>query len=270
MEIETLNTHALISWRAIVAGLLIAMFTMTGLIGLGLAFGGISMDEDTSAKSAGMFTGIWFMASALVSLFIGSYFAARISKFRTGRVGSAQGIVIASLFLGFFLYQSISALGALGSGAGAMLGKSSGIIASGVQKAAENPAITGAISNMTEDALGGLNLKSSPSQVAQGLGTRVLRGDAEGAKNYLAFQAGITPAEANTRIEQLKGKTDQVLADAKEATATALKSTGWSLFLLVVLGALSSVGGGALGSVANFRKPLVTTREDYVPSGIHA
>src|SRR5690606_1555284 len=82
LEVETNNFHALISWRSIVAGLLIAMLVMTGLLGLGLAFGGIGLDEDTSARSAGIFTGAWFIGSALISLFAGSYFAARVSKFR--------------------------------------------------------------------------------------------------------------------------------------------------------------------------------------------
>lgn len=267
-EVDTNNPHALISWRSIVAGLLIAMFTMIGLIGLGLAFGGIGMDEDTSAKSAGIFTGVWFIASTLVSLFVGSYFAARVSKFRTGRIGSAQGLVIAALFLGFFLYQTVSAIGSLGAGAGSLIGKTGGLIADGAQKASQNPTITNTINNLSEDALGDLNLRSEPQVVAQGLGSRLINGDTEGAKNYLARQAGITPTEADARIAQMKIQVDKYVGDAKEATATGLRSAGWSLFLLVALGALSSVLGGALGSVANFRRPLVLSgRDDLYPRG---
>lgn len=261
LEIDTLNPHALISFRSIVAGLLIAAFCMIGLIGLGLAFGGIGMDEDTSAKSAGIFTGVWFLVSALISLFAGSYFAARVSKFRTGRIGSAQGLVIAALFLGFFLYQTISAIGSIGSAAGSFIGSSGAMIGEGVQKASQNDTVTNTVSTMAEDALGDLNLRQEPTVVARGVGTRLYRGDTEGAKNYLAMQAGISPVEADARINQAKAKIDKFVADTKEATGTALRSTGWSLFLLVVLGALASVGGGALGSVANFRKPLVINRD---------
>lgn len=266
VELDSNNMHALISWRSIVAGLLIAMFSMIGLLGLGLAFGGIGMDEDTSAKSAGIFTGVWFLVSALISLFVGSYFAARVSKFRLGRIGSAQGLVIAALFLGFFFYQTLSAIGSLGSAAGSFLGKSGSVIARGADRASENPQITSAVSTMTEDALGGLNLRSSPQVVAQGLGTRLFRGDTEGAKNYLAREAGISPTEADARIAQMKAQVDKVVSDTKEATATGLKSMGWSLFLLTTLGAIFAVAGGALGSAANFRKPLIREREDYVTS----
>lgn len=270
LESELSTSHALISWRSIAAGLLVSMFTMTGLLGLGLAMGGIGMDAETTAKSAGIFTGIWFIASALISLFVGSYFAARVSKFKTGRIGSAQGLVIASLFLGFFLYQTVSAIGSAGSMAGSLIQSSGSMVAQGAQKASENPQITGALSNIAEDAMGDLNLKSEPTVVAQGLGSRLLRGDTQGAKNYLSAQAGITPTEADARIAQMKAQSDKMIANAKEGTATALRSTGWSLFVLVLLGALSSVFGGALGSVANFRKPLIRETDEYYPQGHHA
>jgi len=67
----------------------------------------------------------------------------------------------------------------------------------------------------------------------------------------------MTVAEADQRIATMRADVDKAVNDAKEATAVALKSTGWTLFGLVVLGALAAVGGGAIGSMANFRKPLV-------------
>lgn len=268
LEFENADRHALISGRAIITGLLVAFFTMLGLIGLGLALGGINMGGDTSAQAVGVFTGVWFIVSALISLFIGSYFAARISKFRTGRIGSAQGLVIASLFLGFFLYQTVSAIGALGGAAGNVLQTTGSAAVQGAQQAAQNPAVMNTVNNMTEDALGDLNLKSEPRVVAQGLATRLLRGDVEGAKSYLSRQSGITEAEAETRINQLQTQVTGYVDQVKESVGNALQSLGWSLFLMVVLGALAAVGGGALGSVANFRKPLI--REEaggYYPHG---
>ncbi len=131
-----------------------------------------------------------------------------------------------------------------------------------MEKASENPTINNAVSNLTEDAIAGLNLRSDPAIVATGVASRMVRGDAESAKNYLALQAGITPAEADIKIAQMKAKVDQAMDDARIAAGTAMKSTGWTLFLLTVLGAAASIGGGALGSVANFRKPLI--REEGV------
>jgi hypothetical protein len=263
LEIDSINPHALISFRAIVAGLLVAMFTFIGLVGLGLAFGGMRMDQETTAQSAGIFSGIWFIISVLLALFVGSYFAARISKFRTGRVGSLQGLVIAALFIGFFMYQTLVMIGSAGLAIGSLIGRSGSMIAGGIERASESPQIYQAVSNLTEDALGDLNLRSPPNEVAQGVAARLIRGDSESAKNYLSRQAGITPTEADAKIAQMKGQVDQYVANAKEATATAIKSAGWTLFLLVALGSLAAIGGGALGSVINFRKPLVRESTDY-------
>lgn len=267
LETDSETMHALISWRAVVAGLLISLFTMTAFIGLGLAFGGIGLEDGASARSAGVFTGVWFLFSALISIFVGSYFAARVSKFRLGRIGSAQGLVIASLFLGFFLYQTVAAIGTAGSMAGSMLGKTASAMGQGAANISQNEAVTGALRSITEDAMGDLNLKSSPGEVAQAVGGRLLRGDTVGAKNILAREAGITPTEADARIATMKSQVDQTVVEAREGAATALKSTGWSLFLLVTLGALAAILGGGLGSVANFRKPLI--RERFVNREIH-
>ncbi len=261
LENDVATMHPLISWRSVVAGLLIAFFTMIGLLGLGMAFGGINMNEDTSAQSAGVFTGVWFLASALVSIFLGSYFAARVSKFQTGRIGSAQGLVIAALFLGFFLYQTMSAVVSAGGAAGSIIGKGASAVGSGAAKISQQPGVMNTVSQYAEDAMGNMNLRSDPGVVAQGVATRLISGNTEGAKNYLATQAGITPAEADARIAQLKVQADKAVGDAKAAAGDALQATGWSLFLLVLLGALSSVLGGALGSVANFRNPL--SREQF-------
>ncbi|MFP5384860.1 MAG: hypothetical protein ACLGHN_02190 [Bacteriovoracia bacterium] len=267
LESDHANFHALISWRAILGGILVAMLTMLGFVGLGFAFGGMGLSDGSSMQAAGIFTGVWFIVSLILSLFVGSYFAARVSKFRTGRIGSAQGLVIASVVLGFFLYQTIQAIGTVGSAAGNVLQTSGSVVVQGAQQAANNQTVMNTVNNLTEDALGDLNLRSEPRVVAQGIATRLLRGDTEGARSYLVRQSGITEAEAQQRIDQLRNTLNSYIEDVRNATATALRSLGWSLFLMVVLGALAAVAGGALGSVANFRKPLIRESEGYYPPG---
>jgi hypothetical protein len=267
LEINSINSHALVSFRAIVAGFLIVMFTFVGLSGLGLAIGAAGMGTDTPAQGGGLFTDLWPMITALLSLFVGSYFAARISKFRTGRVGSLQGLVIASLFIGFFMYLTFTSIGPLGSVLGTMLGKSGNGFNQLAQENVQNSSISYTLNNLTEDSLGDLNLKSGAQFVAQGLNSRLIGGDLESAKNYLALEAGITATEAEMRISEIKPQVDKYLAEGKEAALATLRTIGRTLFLLVALGALASIGGGSLGSVANFRRPLVgEASEDYVYS----
>jgi hypothetical protein len=255
LESDLAHFHPLVSWRSVIAGLLVAFLTMGILLSLGMAMGGVGLEGGTTAQAAGLFTGIWFLVSALIALFAGSYFAARISKFHTNRIGAAQGLVIASLFFGFIVWQTFAAVGWAGGMAGGAIAGTANVAGAGVAQAAQTPAVQNAVDN----ALGDLNLRSDPQTVATGVLTRILQGDATGARDYLASQAGISRAEADRRIGELRGQTEQAMAQARDATATALKATGWSLFATLLLGAAAAIGGGALGSAANFSKPL--TRE---------
>ena len=260
LETDT-HMHPLVSWRSVVAGLFVTMLSMAILLSLGMAFGGLSLEDGAAAGNVGAFTGIWFIVSALISLFTGSYFAARISKFQTPRIGSAQAVVISALFFGFFLYQMMSAVGWAGRTAVSAVSTTASVAASGVGEAAQSPMMN----DMIEDALGDLNIqRSEVKTVVTGVASRLVRGNTEGAKNYLARHAGITPAEADRRIAALKTQTDQALTQAREATARGLQAAGWTLFVTLILGTLAACVGGGLGSRTNLRKPLV--REHAVES----
>jgi hypothetical protein len=251
-----LNTHALVSFRAIVAGLLISLLTMLGLIGLGMAIGGIRFSELTS------FSRFWLVASIMMSLFFGSYFASRVSRFRKTRIGSVQGLVIASLFLGFLVYQTIMSLGITASAVNSFFGGQASLRGERGVSGANSEVIN----NLIEDSLGNLNLRL-PSQAARGIGPRILSGDRDGAKQFLLLQGNISSHVADDKINQIKARLDQYLAQVNEVTASALRSMGWTLFLVVFFGAISSMGGGALGSKANFKSPLTKSSEDYYPPG---
>jgi hypothetical protein len=263
IDSELQSMHPLISWRSVAAGLLISIFFMIGLLGLGMAFGGIGLEDGTTARSAGIYTGAWFLGSALVSLFFGSYFAARISKFQLGRIGSAQGLVIAALFLGFFLFEAFMVIGGIGQLTGSAIGKSVGVVGDAGQSLAKIPAVR----NVVNEAVVDLNFNSDPQVVASGVASRLIQGDADGAKNFLATEAGITEAQADQRIAAAKVKLDEVKDKAQAGAAQALKSTGWSLFLLVFLGSAFGALGGSIGSVANYRKPLAD--REYFSHEVH-
>lgn len=265
-EKESLNTdptlHALISYRAIVAGLLITFAVMLGLSGLGLAVGGMGFDQTTTVQSAGLFGGIWFMVSFLIALFLGSYFAARISKFRAGRVGSVQGLVIASLFIFFLIIQASLTFRAARPVLSSIMGYSN-------QETSDylgNQIIDNLFSTL-EDELVSLNLKSSSFIVSQGVARRFFRGDVEGVRAYLNSETNLSPSQVDSKVVQLKAVFDKMISDSKETAAIAIRSTGWSLFLLVFLGAISSLVGGGLGSLINFKRPFIKSGEEFYPHG---
>ena len=245
--------HPLLSWRSIVAGLVVALLALAGLSGLGMAFGGIGLDENSSLQGALTFTGSWAIGSLLLSIAAGAYFSARFSGFASARVGAAQGVVIAALFLGLVLWQAVSVLGWAGRTAGDAVGGAAAAIGKGTSAISQSAAV----SNMVEDSLGDLKIQQDRMQaVATGVATRLYRGDVGSAKNYLARQAGVSPAEADRRVNQLKERADQTLASIHSGAAEALRSTGLTLLFSALLGALAGSGFGALGSRSNRRKPF--------------
>ena len=232
-----------VSWRSVIAGLLVSLFTMTALIGLGMAFGGIGIDDNVTVRGASVFTGVWFLVSTIISLFVGSYYSARLSTYHLPSIGAANGLLIASLFIMFFIFQAFSAIGTFGRGATSSSLTDTSIVASFV-----------------EEQFLDLDLRSSPQVVASGLASRLLSGNIQGARNYLAFQAKIDSEEAQARIIQLNAQSNRLMTDAKVAAVSALKTTGWSLFFLIVLSSIAAALGGSLGA-----RPMLGQR---VPDGV--
>lgn len=241
-----------ISWRAIFAGAFISFIFYLILTSLGFAIGGSTLRGVVQGQGGGgglsIGAGIWLVVSVFISLFFGSYLAGRVSGLVTSRVGGVQGVVVAALFFAFLISQVGAIVGAVGSGLGNVIG-AAGTAAS---SASNNPQVQAVI----QDRLGDLNLKSPPDQVAQGLATRLIRGDTIGARNYLASQAGISRAEADRRLTQLKTDFQTKVKDVGAATAKAVSIAGWTLFGVFLLGTGFSSLGGAAGVRRNLSRPV--------------
>lgn len=258
---QGLTARHLVSWGSLIAGLLLTLLAFSGLVALGVAFGGIGLSDGTTAQNAGIFTGVWFILSAVIALFAGGYVCVRLGKFRNDIVGIAHGFVIASLFVLLLLNQSATAVGWLVRAAGDAASGAAAMVGTGVGSAAQSSAVR----DMVEDAVGDMNFKAEPNVVFSGVASRLIRGDNEGARTYLVRQSGMSDAEVAARLAALRSQVDQAVAKAREATATAMKATGWSLFLLIVLGAISAALGGLLATQVNVRNPLARNFEEGIP-----
>lgn len=239
----------LICWKSAFAGLALAVLTFVGVLALAIAFGGIGLDDGATAKSAGIFSGASLMVALILAAFVGSYFSVRVSKFRVDVMGVMQGLLVGALFLIIVLFQAMSGVGAVGKVAGTALGASVTMAGAGAAAASQSPFVQ----DIVEDNVGGLKLKSDAKEVVGGVASRLLRGDQESAKNYLAYQAGMSPTEADQRIAAAKAKMDEAMIEARQATATALKAVGWSLFLGIALSMIASAMGGMTAALLNER-----------------
>lgn len=94
------STH-LVSWKSVAVGFLLTLFTMAALVSFGIALKGTGINENVS-----IFTGLWFLSSIILSMFVGSYYSIRLSFYRI----AANGLLIACLFVSFFLIQAFSVI----------------------------------------------------------------------------------------------------------------------------------------------------------------
>ena len=219
---------------------------------LGLAFGGANLqsviESGDSAKGLGIGTAIWLVVSTLVALFAGSYASGRVSGMISTRVGRIQGVVISALFFGLLLSQLGAAIGSLGRGVGATVGAVGG--------ATSDLAQNSQVQDIIDNAIGDLNLKSSPEVVIKGVASRLIRGDQQSAVTYLSRQTGVSRGEAQQRLQGLKNDFQTASTNAGITAAKTIKVAGWTLFGALLLGMLAAMFGGGLGVQTNLRTPL--------------
>lgn len=247
--------HPAMSWRSVVAGLLISFFVFGILLSLGIAIGGVSLTDGASLQNAGIMSGVWMLVSVLLSLFAGSYFASRISNYIAPWVGMAQGAVVAALFIGTLFYNIASLASWVASSAGSL---ASSAVQAGAPAAQQmSSQLNVGVNEIIEDNLAGVQFKGEPTTVMSGVASRLVRGNPDSAKAYLARNSNLSVSDVNTRIDQLQVQLRDAGDKAATAAAGAMKAAGWTLFGTMVLGLIVSVFAGILGSRANAGRPAV-------------
>jgi hypothetical protein len=116
--------HLHISWRAILAGIVVALAVDVLLSLLGFAVG-LTAFEPTAgaAKGVGTGIGIWLIITAIASVFAGAYFGARVAGDPWRGDGVAHGLMV---WAGFVLLS----VWLVGSGAGKILNTATGLAGS--------------------------------------------------------------------------------------------------------------------------------------------
>jgi hypothetical protein len=228
---------------------MIAYFVSMAMgVGMGGFFASNMIEQGGSVSRLASGAVLWIGVSVFLSLAVGSYFAARTSRFITGRIGAAHGIVITALFFGILIYTTGQAIGFAGRGIGNLIGA----VAVGTTNLSSNSMIQNAV----ESALYGIPLKSDPGVVAQGLLNRLFQGNPKAAKTYLSYQTNLSEAELNRRFNQIETEFKSGVQAAGVITADAVSSSAWSIFWIMTLGLAVSMLSGALGTRTNYKRPL--------------
>lgn len=196
-----------ISWAAVFAGLIIAIFIQLALTLLGLAIGLGTIDATNHATpGAGLAigSGIWYVVSLLIALFTGGWVAGRLAKDKHTSESVIHGLLVCGLLFILTFYLLGSAVSGLVSGAGSVAGKAISTAVPSLKEAAQDR-----YSN-------GNQLASDSSKVAN------------------------TIAQNKDEAEQ---KARQVADDAASATSKGALYT----FFGILLGALASAYGAKKG-----------------------
>jgi len=262
-----------ISWGAVLAGVTTALVTQLLLNMLGVGLGASALDigrgADNSGTAFSIGAGLWWALSGIIAAFVGGMTAGRLAGAAKGDTARWHGLVTWALSTLMIIYLLTSAVGGILGGAFNVLGGA----VSGVGKAAAATA-SGAASVTDGDALAKEARQLVDPNGAQTVQDSVasyirasISGDNAGAQRAkqeavtgLARTANISPAEAQTRIEQAQARARQTFETAKakatEAADAARKGVATASILAAIalgLGALAAWIGGAMGAALHQR-----------------
>lgn len=266
----THGTHShLLCWKSLFAGLLITVMGHMILSSLGTAVLGLTAKSAIENETGGVALltgyGLWMGFSAIVSLFLGSYFAVRISKNVTNKVGAAHGFVLSSAFFIILTIVATSALGTLAMGFGHLV--------SGIGQGAASIGSNTRVQDTINQAFGTTTFKADPKVVAEGLTTRLLQGDVASARAYYAYQTGMSEAQVAANVDALNARFEATVKEVGDKAATATAATGFTLFVLYVVGVVAAMFGGRVAAHANVSRPLAVeeayTTTNHAPMFAH-
>lgn len=259
---------ARVSWGALLAGTFVAVAVWILLYALGLAAGLSSIDPNnlSSARTAGIGTGIWSLIAPLIALFVGGFVASHFAGHVLRRDGILHGIVVWSmttigglLVVGMVLTSLVGAVYGIGEKAlGAVTGQAQrDEQSSGGARASESVDYEAILVPVNQRlAQQGLppitasQLQDASRDVIQS-GIASGRLDREALVSSLASNTTMSRPEAEraatTMQQQLGQQVQQVQQGALQAADTTGKAM-WGVFLALVLGLISSIAGAAVGN----------------------
>lgn len=266
-----------VSWGAIFAGAVTALGLWILLYALGLALGLSSINpQDTgSARSSGVFTGIWSLITPLIALFVGGIVAGRGAGVQTKSSGGIHGLVMWGLttLVGLWLLGNlVSALaGGLFSVGKTAVQATGTAVSAGASQAGGVGQVARSFGLDADDALRPINerlqAQGNPPVTASQLEaatrdvvrTAVQQGrlDRQILVSSIAENTPLSRADAEevaSRVEAqfnaFQSQAGQAMQSVQTGALKAADVTGkafWGVFGALFLGLISAILGGTVG-----------------------
>src|SRR5688572_23556264 len=270
-----------VSWGALFAGAIVALASWILLYAIGLAVGLSSVDpgDMSSAKVAGIGTGIYSLLSPLIALFCGGLVASRLAGLVSHKDGALHGVVVwgittlAGLMVIGMLLQNIvggviglgkSAVGAVQDTAtAAAAAPDTGAQAQQQQGAGPMAALgldydtmlAPANQRLAAEGLPAVSAEQMKAAVQDAVPQMFVAGsfNREALLNSIASNTALSRAEAEQVAASVESKfvatKDRVTAQAKTTALAAADTTGkafWAISAALLLGLISAAAGGAI------------------------
>jgi hypothetical protein len=272
------------SWGAIFAGVFVTIVLQIMLTLLGVAIGVATLQplqQPISAQGVALSSAIWLLVTGLVSIWVGSCIAGRLSGGPRRADGMLHGIVAWSVSIVAMIGFLATAIGAVLGGTGALLG--SAIASRGAVEEGQNAA--GSLSSQLKELMPQAGALLPPTGRGEGeqsppgrltalaeqdaqLGAALARMEANGgaaqspadreeAVNLLATKHNLSQEESANLVNQWDQQFQQARAQAgqkaRQAGAAAAKGISqgalWG-FIALILGLLVAAWGGWAGTAS--------------------
>jgi hypothetical protein len=276
---ERVEVASPLSWRAIFAGVVVAIMVQILLSMLSGAIGLTLVNPTTSGNppgaTAAIVASIWWTLSGVLAAWAGGTAAGRLSGSSGTIIAAWHGLIAWGVTILLVLWLLASAAGEIVGGAFAVLGGATSSATEAVSAAA--PAVAqaadpfGDIETALGDALGAKDPATARTAVT-GYVRAALAADEAGAQaatdraaDALSRATGIGPDDAKKKLADWKTQYDQVVAAAKQKAAAAVDAArkaaaaaGILAFVALFFGAFAGWYGGlhSVPSLAGRTWPL--------------
>lgn len=254
-----------LSWRAILAGVAVALAVQLILSILGAAIGLGFIDPRSSdnpdATLVGLAAMIWWTLSGILAAYAGGVAAGRLSGRPATAIAAWHGLVTWAVTVLFIFWLLTTAIGSVVGGAFNLLGTAVGAVASGATAAV--PAVAAAadpfadIETGIQDALGAQDPATARDAVVGYLRAALTADQADQqaaldrAADALARATRTSPEEAKARITEWQTQYNQAVeaaqaraAEAADVARKAASGAGIISVIALVFGALAGWYGG--------------------------
>lgn len=276
-----------ISWGAIFAGFVMAVVVnlSLNLLGIGIGIGAVDpMEQDAVPQSLGIGAIIWYFLSIIISLIIGGWAAAWLSGIPERLSGVLHGLLTWCLFTIFSFYLLTTAIGGAIGVTGQVAGQALTLAGQGIsavapevgdevqQRLSQSNVIQRFQQEVRQLAQGAIRnpeqLDETINKIFSKADSLISEADQETLANVIANETDMSQEEARkvadrwvSQYEQSKQELDRFRQEAEqeakvvaEDISSAVSTAAIAGFFGLLLGAVASAAGGALGRPGETRK----------------